>query len=138
MPRSPICILTNLLTSYHDPHVDETCRPFTNELGRMWGPSFGASSLAEMLFCARAGVRAAMARSPVVSQASDDDYDGEVCLVWRSNAVAPFASEMEKGATRAAETPWGRGILGQSFHESVEGQLLARAVPIYRDAARHS
>ncbi len=44
---------------------DEICRPFTNELDRIWGPSFSISSLAGMLFCGRAGVRAAMAHSPV-------------------------------------------------------------------------
>ena len=46
---------------------DEICRPFAQELDRLWGPSFSISSLAGMVFCGRSGFKAAMAHSPVRS-----------------------------------------------------------------------
>ena len=46
---------------------DEICRPFSQELDRLWGPSFSISSLAGMVFCGRSGFKAAMAHSPVRS-----------------------------------------------------------------------
>ena len=46
---------------------DEICRPFTQELDRLWGPSFSISSLGGMVFCWRSGFKAAMAHSPVHS-----------------------------------------------------------------------
>jgi hypothetical protein len=46
---------------------DEICRPFSQELDRLWGPSFSISSLGGMVFCGRSGFKAAMAHSPVRS-----------------------------------------------------------------------
>jgi hypothetical protein len=45
---------------------DEICRPFTEQLDRVWGNSFNISSLAGFCFCGRTGFKAAMAHAPVV------------------------------------------------------------------------
>jgi len=45
---------------------DEICRPFTDQLDRLWGSSFNVSSLGGFCFCGRTGFKAAMAHAPVV------------------------------------------------------------------------
>ena len=45
---------------------DEVCRPFTEQVDRVWGNSFNISSLAGFCFCGRTGFKAAMAHAPVV------------------------------------------------------------------------
>jgi hypothetical protein len=77
---------------------DEICRPFTHELDRIWGPSFSISSLAGMLFCGRAGVRAAMAHSPV--RGGRERY-----VFWVMPHIALYRFGFDQSATSETAAP---------------------------------
>mmetsp|Transcript_12716 Transcript_12716/g.35203 ORF Transcript_12716/g.35203 Transcript_12716/m.35203 type:complete len:598 (-) Transcript_12716:408-2201(-) len=45
---------------------DEICRPFSDQVQKLWGNSFNVSSLGGMCFCGKTGFKAAMAHAPIV------------------------------------------------------------------------
>ena len=81
---------------------DEICRPFTDQLDKLWGNSFNVSSLGGFCLCGRTGFKAAMAHAPVVDGVERYviwmaphvglTLDGEFGKVYRPGRAAPSSA----------------------------------------------